>query len=298
MLHGVAMGVASSIAVAGERLDRMARLVDAVRPLAWSEHLAFVRAGRNRESATWPRRRAPAATVEGTLANLGRALRIVGCLPAVENIATLIDPPASTMDEGEWTRAIVAATGAPMLLDLHKPLRERVELRHRARRLARGDAARPRRRWFISPEGAGSAREMQRRLLDDHVHDPPDPVYALLETLAAHAPRALTVINRARRPLSVDGRAARPGGRAREALRLGRAQRASGEEGRVSAAAVETLLARLYADADFRRDFLRDPKGVSRTRASMPPRARRWRLYDRTGLEMAAESYRRKRLGR
>lgn len=32
------------------------------------------------------------------------------------------------------------------------------------------------------------------RLIDDHTHDPPPVVYALLEELAAHAPHSLTVI--------------------------------------------------------------------------------------------------------
>jgi uncharacterized protein len=33
-----------------------------------------------------------------------------------------------------------------------------------------------------------------RRLLDDHFHDVPDPVYRLLTELGAHAPQPLTVI--------------------------------------------------------------------------------------------------------
>jgi hypothetical protein len=72
-------------------------------------------------------------------------------------------------------------------------------------------------RWI----GAGNAR----RLLDDHVHDPPDPVYALLETLAARAPRPLTVvIERDGRYPSMEALLGQVG-RAREALRRGRAER-------------------------------------------------------------------------
>jgi hypothetical protein len=66
----------------------------------------------------------------------------------------------------------------------------------------------------------------------------------------------------------------------------------------MSAAAVETLLARLYADADFRRDFLLDPKGVARGAGLDPAEAAAIEAIDRTGLAMAAESYRRKRMGR
>jgi hypothetical protein len=223
MLHGVAMGLASSIAVQPERLDRMARAVDLVRPLAWSEHLAFVRAGGFEIGHLAAAPRTP-ATVAGAIANLERAARVVGSLPAVENIATLVDPPASTMDEGAWTCAIVAGAGAPMLLDLHNlyanavnfgleptgllaamPL-DRVGMVH----LSGG-------RW-IGSEGA-------RRLLDDHVHDPPDPVYELLEALAARAPNALTVIiERDGRYPSMDILLAQVQ-RAREALRRGRSAR-------------------------------------------------------------------------
>jgi uncharacterized protein (UPF0276 family) len=193
LLHGVSLGLASSEPVAASRLERLARLIDRVRPQGWSEHLAFVRAGGVEigHLAAPPR---TAATIDGALANLERARRTVGALPCVENIATLIDPPASCLAEGEWVRAIAQASGAGMLLDLHNlyanalnfgvapeallrsmPL-ERVEMVH----LSGG-------RWIGGPGGG-------RRLLDDHLHDVPDAVYSLLETVARAAPRALTVI--------------------------------------------------------------------------------------------------------
>src|ERR1700722_16180416 len=43
MLHGISLGLASTVRVDRKRLDKMARLFDAVRPECWSEHLAFVR---------------------------------------------------------------------------------------------------------------------------------------------------------------------------------------------------------------------------------------------------------------
>jgi hypothetical protein len=39
------------------------------------------------------------STIDATAENLEQARKIVGTLPLVENIATLIDPPASTLDE-------------------------------------------------------------------------------------------------------------------------------------------------------------------------------------------------------
>lgn len=193
LLHGVSLGLASSEPVDARRLVRIAKLVERVRPEAWSEHLAFVRSGDVEigHLAAPPR---TGTTAEGAIANLARAARTVGTLPCVENIATLIDPPGSAMDESDWIRAIVAGSGAPMLIDLHNlyanalnfgraprellcamPL-ERVAMVH----LSGG-------RW-IGPNGCAP------RLLDDHLHDVPGEVYGLLETLAGAVPQQLTVI--------------------------------------------------------------------------------------------------------
>jgi uncharacterized protein (UPF0276 family) len=193
IVHGVALGLASSEPVDARRLERLARLVERVRPQAWSEHLAFVRAAGIEIGHLAAPPRTP-ATIAGAQANLARARRVVGSTPSLENIATLIDPPASTLGEGEWTRAVLEAADAPMLLDLHNlyanalnfgaapeallaqmPL-ERVTLVH----LSGG-------RWIRAPGGA-------RRLLDDHLHDVPQAVYRLLEALALAAPQPLTVL--------------------------------------------------------------------------------------------------------
>lgn len=192
-LHGVSMGLASAAPVQPQRLDRMARLVAAVQPAGWSEHLAFVRGGGVEIGHLAAPPRSP-ATVAGALANLRQAAAVVGTLPALENVATLIDPPCSTMDEAAWTSAIVEASGAPLLLDLHNlwanalnfgqaplallqamPLRQ-VQQVH----LAGG-------RWW----GPGVQRA---RRLDDHLHEVPPEVFGLLQAVAAAVPQPLTVI--------------------------------------------------------------------------------------------------------
>lgn len=63
----------------------------------------------------------------------------------------------------------------------------------------------------------------------------------------------------------------------------------------MSAAAVEILLARLYADAKLRSDFLRDPGAVARAAGLEPAEVAAMQAIDRVGLEMAADSYERKR---
>ena len=224
-LHGVSLGVASSAPVETERLDKIARLCAEVEPQFWSEHLAFVRGGGIEIGhLTAPPR--TLATVEGAAANLNRARSIVGTAPLVENIATLIDPPGSDRDEVTWISEILATSDCPMLLDLHNlyanglnfgadPMEALAQLpmdRVAAVHLAGG-------RWI---GGSGA-----RRLLDDHLHDVPEPVYDLLAEVGARAPYPVTVI------LERDGRyppieiLLDQLERARRSLAAGRARRAA-----------------------------------------------------------------------
>jgi uncharacterized protein len=192
-LHGVGMGLASASPVERKRVDAMARLVEVVQPSGWSEHLAFVRAGGIEigHLAAPPRTR---ATIDGALANIGLATRIVGIAPALENIATLIDPPTSTHDEPSWTRSIVQGARTSLLLDLHNlyanalnfgrdPLDLLAAMPLESVRTVHLSGG----KWIIAPSGG-------ERLLDDHLHAPPRAVYALLTELAARVSHPLEVI--------------------------------------------------------------------------------------------------------
>jgi len=192
-LHGVGMGLASTIEVELPRVEHMARLADVLQPESWSEHLAFVRAGGTEigHLAAPPR---SVSNAEGAVANIERAARVVGTAPELENVATLIEPPGSTLDEPAWIGSIVCAAGTSLLLDLHNlyanarnfvrdplVLLAAMPLDHvRCVHLSGG-------RWIDAPSGA-------KRLLDDHLHSPPCEVYVLLEHLAAKISRPLTVI--------------------------------------------------------------------------------------------------------
>jgi uncharacterized protein (UPF0276 family) len=190
VLHGIALGMASTAPVDLKRLAKMARLFEQIRPESWSEHLAFVRAGDIEIGHLAAPPRTP-STIDATAENLEAARKTVGSLPLVENIATLIDPPASSLPEPEWLSRTIEASGAAMLLDLHnlyansinfgiENFLERLPLdRVHAVHISGG-------RVIGEPEN--------RRLLDDHLHDPPDPVYDLLSRLAAKCPNPLTVI--------------------------------------------------------------------------------------------------------
>jgi uncharacterized protein len=220
VLHGVSQGLASTVPAEARRLERMARVADLVRPESWSEHLAFVRGGGIEigHLAATPRNR---RTVEATCENLAAARRIVGMAPDMENIATLIDPPGSSLTEAEWIAQILGSSGCGLLLDLHNlhanarnfgydPVRfldqipcDRVSAVH----LAGG-------RWI-------------GRVLDDHLHDVPDPVYELLAELAARAPGPLTVILERDGAYPPIGQLLSQLDRAREALCAGRERRAA-----------------------------------------------------------------------
>jgi hypothetical protein len=193
-IHSIDLGMAGSAEVSTKRVDRLARLINDVEPEAWSEHLAFVRAGELEigHLAATPRNE---VSVGGTAKNLKKAAQIIGSLPFMENIATLLQPPCSTLSEQRWISDIVAASDCGILLDLHNlyanainfsfdPLQflaeipmERVGCIH----IAGG-------KWISSPDGT------KQYLLDDHLHEVTDPIYELLAEVAARATQPLTVI--------------------------------------------------------------------------------------------------------
>ena len=191
-LHGVSLGLASTVAVAPKRLEHMARLCDEIAPVSWSEHLAFVRGGGCEigHLAAPPR---TTATIEGALINLAKARSTVGVAPLVENVASLIDPPGSDRDEATWVSEIISGSESDLLLDLHNLYAnslnfnfDPVEFIERlpSQRIATIHLAGG--RW-IGAKG-------ERRLLDDHLHDVPDPVYDLLTEVSARVTGSLTVI--------------------------------------------------------------------------------------------------------
>ncbi|WP_426078174.1 DUF692 domain-containing protein [Janthinobacterium sp. PSPC3-1] len=193
-LHGVGMGLASTIPAEPRRLHAMARLIKTVQAESWSEHLSFVRAGGIEIGHLAAPPRTPASAA-GAVANIALASRIVGSAPLMENIATLVEPPASTLDEAEWLAQIIEGARVPLLLDLHNLYANAVNggqdpqaLLLRLPLATVGAVHLSGGHWIDEPGGTG------RRLLDDHLHDVPPEVFELLALLARHAPQPLTVI--------------------------------------------------------------------------------------------------------
>ncbi len=199
LYHGVGLGLATSLKLDQKRIEALARVFDYLSPDLWSEHLAFVRADKFEigHLAAPPRN---VQTLDGALNNLEQIKRIVGTLPVLENIATLIDPPGSRMSEPQWVSEILGGAGCNLLLDLHNlyanalnfgydpieylesfPL-NKVKLVH----LSGG-------KWIQEPPGF-EVKPNAKRLLDDHIHDVPDPVFELLYILGQKLSQPLTVI--------------------------------------------------------------------------------------------------------
>ena len=198
LCHGVTLGLVSVTQVESRRVESLARLIATIEPIIWSEHLAFVRAGGYEigHLAAPPRN---LQTLEGAIRNLRRIRASIGAPPALENIATLVAPPDSSMSEAEWSCAIAQAADCPLLLDLHNlyvnSVNFGIDPREHLRRFTLE-------RVRIVHLSGGSLIEHKpidgapprSRLLDDHCHDVPEVVFDLLTDLAEQSSQPLTVI--------------------------------------------------------------------------------------------------------
>ncbi|MCI0413300.1 DUF692 domain-containing protein [bacterium] len=192
VLHGVSLGLASTVPADRKRLEKLADLRDAVQPLFWSEHLAFVRGGGIEigHLATPPR---TIATLEGTLENLEMAKQITGESPQMENVATLLEPPGSSFDEVEWILSFLQQSCCKLLLDLHNLHANALNFKWDPYDLIRRIPV-DRIGSIHIAGGKWIGRPGSPRLLDDHCHEVPDPVYGMLSHLAERAGEPLTVI--------------------------------------------------------------------------------------------------------
>lgn len=118
LLHGIGLSLGSAEGLDPERLDHVARVVEAVEPPWFSEHIAFTRAGGIEIGHLMPLpfTREAVEVVAGNVAALKRA--IPGVPVALENIAYSFLLPGAEMSEAEFVRAVLDAADAHLLLDL------------------------------------------------------------------------------------------------------------------------------------------------------------------------------------
>jgi uncharacterized protein (UPF0276 family) len=175
VLHATSLGLASTEPVDSRRMDQVARVVEWLEPHFWSEHLAFVRGGGFEVGhlAAPPRND---ATLAGLVRNVETAERITGSRPLLENVASLIEPPACAYDEAGWLHAVLDATTCDLLLDLHNVYANGVNFGFDAASVVSILPADRIRAIHL----AGGKRIERNRLLDDHKHAVPDEIYELL----------------------------------------------------------------------------------------------------------------------
>jgi len=306
VVHGLSLGLASALAADRKRMKAMARVLDALKPAFWSEHLAFVRgAGLEIGHLAAPPR--SEATLSGLARNVTESARITGARPLLENIATLVTPAGSTLDEAEFVRQALEAADADLLLDLHNLHANAHNFGFDAQRfLEQIPAARIRAIHLAGGRWVGSASGKQR-LVDDHLHAVPEAVYELLALVAARATRPLTVIVERDGHYPEFSQLLAEVERARDVLRSARsaestpspsAEKAHGRPATTALTApIEAYLARLYVERTTRELFFRDRAAAFRESGLDPAT---WALIcelDESDLEFAAGSYEHKRRG-
>lgn len=261
VVHATSLGLTSTERVSATRLEAIARVVDFIQPLLWSEHLAFVRAGSLEVGhlAAPPRND---ATLAGLVRNVEEARRVVGSLPLLENVASLVDPPLSTYDEAEWLNAIPF----DLLLDLHNLHANATNFGFDALSVIRSlDPAR------IGAIHLAGGRPIENvRILDDHLHDVPDPVYELLR----HVRAPYVILER-------------DGNYPEFEVLLGQVRRARGTP--------QAFLARLYTDDSALARFVNAPYETAVAEGFNANEARQLSRIDTAALTLAARSFARKR---
>jgi uncharacterized protein (UPF0276 family) len=308
-IHGVSLGLATVAPIDARRLEPLARLVGDVEPESWSEHLAFVRAGGIElgHLAAPPR---TALSVEAVAEHVEQARRAIGSYPSLENVATPIDPPGSDRAEMTWLLDVLNATPAGLLLDLHNLYANGTNFGIDPAAMLRA-CPMDRIRTIHIAGGVNMRAGGDVRVMDDHLHDVPDPVYDLLEIVGERVPHPVDVV------LERDGafptiesllaqldraRAALARGRARSGVEPapptepGRRDTAGAHRQEVAdSIRLERLLARVYTDEMARARFIAAPVREAMDAGLSPDTARTLQHIDETGLSLAAASFARKR---
>jgi uncharacterized protein (UPF0276 family) len=192
VVHALSLGLASVLPVKASQLAAVARVVAAIEPEAWSEHLAFVRTEQiELEHLTTP----PWSeeTIEGALRNIQTATQVIGSKPDLENIARLYQPLASSLSEAQWTARILERADCRLLLDLENIYANARTFRTDWREdLLSFPLQRVR---YVHIAGGQEAHDQQGEyFLDDHKQPVSPEVFEMLEILAATVPQPLAVV--------------------------------------------------------------------------------------------------------
>jgi len=313
-IHGVSLGLATVAPIERDRVERFARLIGEVEPESWSEHLAFVRAsGIELGHLAAPPR--TALSVEAVAEHVEQARTAIGTYPSLENVATPLEPPGSDRTELDWLLGIFDATPSSLLLDLHNLYANGTNFGFDPAAMLRACPV-DRIRTIHIAGGVNVHACGQRRVVDDHLHDVPDPVYDLLEIVGERVPHPVDVVlerdgafpsleslldqlDRARAALARGRTRARHALRVREEWAGSILRRASEIDDRHAADGIrlEGLLARVYTDDLARARFIAAPVQEAIAAGVSPEVAQSIRRIDEAGLRLAAATFAHKRRG-
>jgi uncharacterized protein (UPF0276 family) len=117
-LHGVGLSIASADGLDGAHLNRLAALVDRVRPLAVSDHLAWQRwAGvHHSDFLPFPRTR---EALDRVADNVSRVQDAIGTRLLIENPSLYLDLPGHELSEPAFLEALASRTGCGLLVDVN-----------------------------------------------------------------------------------------------------------------------------------------------------------------------------------
>jgi len=161
------------------------------------------------------------ANVEGTVANLRRAEKIVGPGRTSKTLRRC-SIRGSTLGESDWTRRILDVAQCKLLFDLHNVFANGLNHGYEPTEFLRNWCgtgpvyAYCRRKMITAPDGTS-------RLLDDHLHDVPDPYTTYWKSGCDCDSSAHGDLERGRR-FPVNGNTVQQARRARSAMARGRAR--------------------------------------------------------------------------
>lgn len=118
ILHGIGLSLGSAGGLDPERVRHLARVIEAVDPPWFSEHIAFTRAGgiEMGHLTPLPFTREAVTTLAANVAELKAALPGLPLL--LENIAYPFPLPGAEMTEAPFVRAVIETADVGLLLDL------------------------------------------------------------------------------------------------------------------------------------------------------------------------------------
>lgn len=203
-LHGTGAGLASKVPIPLSHLRQLRALVERVKPLLISDHVAqtwFVEGGQVRHAGDL----LPVAFHHAALAclvdNIARVQDHLGRQILIENVAQYVVFSQSDMPEVEFLAQACERTGCGLLLDLNN-LCVNAHNAHNALNADEVDPVASVRRWLDACPAhlvkelhlAGSTPNPGGLVIDDHAQPVSEPVWALHQHALRRFPHAVTLI--------------------------------------------------------------------------------------------------------